>query len=154
MFSFMMCWPNWNKVMSHYNETVYIKVLCKVWYIYVKDDSTLTRNPSSEPSGGTACTYMQCCFCWLKPASWHWLYHWKRVLCPKPLRALSPLGRRPYTSGSPSVSGSQPGSSNLSTNRLLAQLVSSHYIPNPSNFNLFCWLFRYLIFRMPNHQFD
>lgn len=46
--------------------------------------------------------------------------------------------------GSPSASGSQPASSNLSTNHLLAQLVISYYTLNPSNFNLFFWLLRYL----------
>lgn len=46
--------------------------------------------------------------------------------------------------GSPSALGSQPASSNLSTNHLLAQSVTSYYTLNPSNFNLFFWLFRYL----------
>lgn len=137
--------------MFHYNVTVNVKRLCKVCSIHMKDDHPLTRNPSAEPSGGTACACMERYFGWLKSASWHWLYHWKEASVHSHCMHYC-LWEEGHTSmGSPSASGSQPASSNLSTKHLLAQLVSSYYILNPSNFNLFFWLFRFLVYRIPNH---
>lgn len=152
-FSYLWCVDKY-KTMLHYNETLNVEMLCKcaifMWKTANHLLGALLLNPlgvqlvlawnvalagSSQPAD-TDCTIE-------KEASVHSHYMHYR---------LWEEGHIPV--GSPSASGSQPDSSNLSTYHLLAQLVFSYYIPNPSNFNLFGWLFRYLIYRIPNHQFD
>lgn len=122
------------------------KYFWKVLY-HVKDDYPLTGNPSDEPSGATDCACTECCLAgWNQPADTGCIIE-KGALCPQPPHALSPSGRRPHISGVP-ICFSQPASQLQPVNQpSLAQLVSSYYLLNPSNFNLFCWLFRYLFYR-------
>lgn len=122
------------------------KYFWKVLY-HVKDDYPLTRNPSDEPSGATDLKRMNVVWLagWNQPADTGCIIE-KGALCPQPPHALSP-GRRPHISGVP-ICFSQPASQLQPVNQpSLAQLVSSYFLRNPSNFNLFCRLFRYLVYR-------